>query len=511
MSKPIGIDLGTTYSAIAALDEFGKPEIIPTDGERITPSVVAFPPDDPNLVLVGRDAKEALQHEPETVILGVKRDMGSDKKFKMRGTEYTPQQISSLVLKKLIEGAEKTHGSIDSAVITVPANFSEAQRKATMQAGEIAGIQVSNIINEPTAAALAFAASGKALSGTLMIYDLGGGTFDVTIAKVKGKEVESITSQGDSRLGGTDFDRQLYEIIRETFERETGHSLPSEPDQAGKYFEYLDKAEALKIALSKRDVARTTIIHEDAGSCRIEITRSDFEERISNLLAKTEMLVETSLEDANLEASDIDQILLVGGSTRVPAVRESLRRLMGKEPNDSVNPDEAVALGAAIYAGLRSSNLSASQREHLSEIKMSDVANHYYGTIAMNFDEERGTEELGVSIIIPKDTPIPAKKSRTFHTRHDGQTTVHVRITQSGEDVEDPQFVTPIHEGYFDLPPGRPAGRPITATYRYDENQTMHCEFKDEESGRTYEATLGPEKIGSAEEQAASLGDFVID
>ncbi len=276
MKKPIGIDLGTTYSAIAVLDEFGKPEIVPTDGERITPSVVAFPPDDPTLILVGRDAKEALQHEPDTVIQGAKRHIGSDKKFPMRGKEYTPQQISSLVLKKLVEGAEKIHGHIDSAVITVPANFSEAQRKATMQAGEIAGIKVSHIINEPTAAALAYACSGNALSGTLMIYDLGGGTFDVTIANVKGREVECITSQGDSRLGGTDFDRKLYEIIQGIFKKENGVDLPDEPDAEGKYYELLDKAETLKIALSKRDVARTTIIHEDVGSCRIEISRSDF-------------------------------------------------------------------------------------------------------------------------------------------------------------------------------------------------------------------------------------------
>lgn len=509
MSRLIGIDLGTTYSAIAILDEFGKPEIVSTDGERITPSVVAFPPDDSSLVLVGRDAKEALQHEPETVVQGVKRSMGTDTKFPMRGTDYTPQQISSLVLKKLIEGAEKIHGKIDSVVITVPANFSEASRKATMQAGEIAGVKVSNIINEPTAAALAFAASGNALSGTIMIYDLGGGTFDVTIAKVVGKTVECITSQGDSRLGGTDFDRKLYDIIRERFAKETGFSLPEKPDREGKFYEVLDKAEALKITLSKRDVARTTIIHETAGSCRVEIDRSDFEEKISNLIGKTEMLVETALEDANMKASDIDYILLVGGSTRVPAVRESIRKLMRKEPIDAVNPDEAVALGAAIYAGLKSDTLSASQRQTLNDIKMSDVANHFYGTIAVHYDEERDTAEPQVSVIIPKDTPIPARRSETFRTIKDGQTEVHVRITQSAEDVDDPQFVNIVHEGYFKLPGGRPAGQAIIATYSYDENQTMHCQFKDESSGRTYDATL--DQLGSTEEQSAKLKDFVID
>lgn len=511
MSKPIGIDLGTTYSAIAVLDEFGKPEIVPTDGERITPSVVSFPPDDPNLVLVGRDAKGALQHEPESVIQYVKREMGTDVTFPMRGEDYTPQQISSMVLQKLIKGAEQIHGDVDSAVITVPANFSEASRKATMQAGEIAGIKVSNIINEPTAAALGFAASGNALSGTLMIYDLGGGTFDVTIAKVLGKEVECITSQGDSRLGGTDFDRKLYEIIREIFKRENGFDLPEKPDEAGKYYELLGKAEALKITLSKRDVARTSIIHEEAGSCRIEISRAEFEEKISNHLATTEMLVETALEDAKMEVSDIDHILLVGGSTRVPAVRESIRKLMGKDPIDAVNPDEAVALGAAIFAGLKSETLSASQKQHLDGIKMSDVANHYYGTIALGYDGERGSQELGVTIIIPKDTPIPARKSHNFSTVSDGQTVIRVSITQSDEEESDPQFVNIIHEGEFELPSGRPAGRPITATYSYDENQTMLCIFKDEESGETYKATLGPEKIGSTEEQTASLEDFVID
>ncbi len=223
------------------------------------------------------------------------------------------------------------------------------------------------------------------------------------------------------------------------------------------------------------------------------------------------MLVETALEDAKMEPSDIDHVLLVGGSTRVPAVRESIRNLMGQNPIDSVNPDEAVALGAAIYAGLKSDSLSAAQRQQLDDIKMSDVANHYYGTIAVGYDEETGTEEPRVSVIIPKNTPIPVRESRTFRTIVEGQVSVHVQITQSAEDVTDPQFVNIVHEGDFKLPAGRSSGQPIKATYSYDENQIMHCIFLDESSGRKYEATLGPDKLGSTAEQSASLNDFVID
>lgn len=511
MSKSIGIDLGTTYSAIAILDEFGKPEIISVDGDRITPSVVAFPAKEPNLVLVGRDAKQTLEIEPSAVTQTVKRDIGTDKSYQRRGGTYSPQQISALVLKKLIEGAQAIHGKIDSVVITVPANFADASRRATIQAGEIAGVKVSHIINEPTAAALAYASSGTALGGNMLIYDLGGGTFDVTIAKVKGREVECITSQGDNRLGGADFDLKIYELMCGAYQHEHGVSLPTNPDDTGgSYYDFLARAEKCKIALSKRETA-TVVVEGPKGTSRLEVSRRDFEDRISTLIARTEMLVENALEDAKMKPGDIDHILLVGGSTRVPAVRESITKLMGKVPLDSVNPDEVVALGAAIYAGLKSDSLSIAQRERLQDIRVAEIANHYFGTIAINEVGDTGRVEPRVSVILPKNTLIPAEMSDTFYTVGNNQTVVNVRITQCGYDTNDPTVVHIIHEALFHLPPGRPSGQPIKATYRYDSNQVMHCEFLDENSGRKHVAQINPNNAASSVAQAASLKDLIVE
>jgi len=514
--KPFGIDLGTTNSAIAVLDEFGKPEIIPTDGERITPSVVAFPSDEPDKIFVGGEAKDnILQFEPDCVVTEVKRKIGTDAVYRFRGESYGPEQISAMVLKKLAEGAAKLHGRVGAAVVTVPANFSDAERRATMQAGEIAGFDVSHIINEPTAAALAYVASGSALSGRLMVYDLGGGTFDVTIAEVRGNDVEIITSEGDRELGGGDFDRKIYEVVRSLYKEQTGIDLPASPDLEGIYHQALAECEKLKIQLSKRDTARAAFSPSGKGqpmqSARIEIHRSDFERDVSVLISRAEMLVETALDSAGLEPQQINHVLLVGGTTRVPAVRESIRRIMGQNPLESVNPDEAVALGAAVYAGMKSGSLTSLQKERVQGMRLSEVANHYYGTISLSFDEQRGKEELVVSTIIAKDTPIPTEKAETFYTVAPNQTTIHVRITQSGENTTDPQFATIVEEFDFALPPGRPAQQPIKVTYAYDENQVMRCTFLDVNSGKSISRSVEIGNLTETKQKAASLKDFIVE
>ena len=519
MSAIIGIDLGTTFSAIAKLDDHGQPTIVPVDGERIMASCVFAPKADERSLVVGRLALNYLDHEPESVVKRFKRDMGTDKVYRLRsGLELTPVSASAAILRKLVQEAAKELGPINEVVITVPANFAERQRKATIEAGELAGLKVTNIINEPTAAVLAYAAQ-KSVKGTVMIYDLGGGTFDVTIAKVNGSEIECLTSEGDSALGGMDFDQKIAELIDQKHAEQYGRTLRtalglnSEDDErkSAPWQSLLRKAEECKKTLSKMTSTPFTFVEGPDGPLRTEVTRQEFERAISSLIAQTEMRVETALDSLNLTPDDIDDVLLVGGSSRVPAVKNSLKRLFGREPSEAVNLDEAVALGAAIYAGLRADqrNLKPMQREKLASVSVVDVANHYYGTISVHQDDELNTEDLRVSIIIPKNTQIPCSKTETFYTRIEGQQFVRCRVTQSGDEESDPDFVNIIlDEQLGPLPPGRPPQLPIEISYSYDLNQTMHVKFKDVKSGKTYEKTL---ELAENVTSGTSVPDFRID
>ena len=520
MSNIIGIDLGTTYSAIAKLDDHGHPAIVPVDGERIMASCVYAPKADEGSLIVGSLARSSLDHEPESVVKRFKRDMGTDKTYRLRpGMELNPVTASAAILRKLTQEASKELGPIHEVVITVPANFAERQRKATIEAGSQAGLKVTNIINEPTAAILAYAAQ-KAVKGTVLIYDLGGGTFDVTIAKVNGSEIECLTSEGDSELGGMDFDQKIAEIIDQKYADQYGRTLrdalglTSEEDErkSTAWQSLLRNAEECKKTLSKMPTAPFNFYEGPDGPLKTQVTRQEFERAISSLIAQTEMRVETALDNLDLSHDDIDEVLLVGGSSRVPAVKESLKRQFGKEPSEGVNLDEAVALGAAIYAGLRTDkgNLKPMQREKLSKVSVVDVANHYYGTISMHRDDELGSEDLRVSIIIPKNTPLPCSRSETFYTVTEGQQFVHCRVTQSCNDETDPEFVTIIMEDaqLGPLPPGRPAQQPIEITYSYDLDQTMHVRFKDVSSGMVMERTLA---LGDKQSSTISVPDFRID
>jgi len=482
MSNIVGIDLGTTMSAIAALNSVGKPEIIPNkDGDRITPSVIFF--ESKNNVLIGEEAKNTAATESKSVAKEFKREMhNANYRFNIHGNSYTASDLSSLILKKLTQDASKQVGSIRDVVISVPAYFEENQRNATIQAGQLAGLNVIAIINEPTAAALYYASTTD-IKGKGLVYDLGGGTFDVTVTQTDGRDIQIIASSGDHHLGGVDFDQAMLELIEEKYKASTNGKLYADED--GKH-EFLLLAEDIKKSLSSRNLVKQKLAGED-GKVTIEITQAEFEEKISTYISRTELLVEQVLDEADYEAPDIDYTLLVGGSSRIPTIQKSIKKLMGKEPLVAINVDEAVALGAAIKAGLvltknNPSMVSSTIANEMKTIKVGDVANHSYGAITLSYNKNLGKYIDVNSIILKKNTPLPATMSDTFYTTHEGQEIIAIKITQ-GEDT-DPDFVNKIDEIEINLPANRPEGQPIEVKYSYDENQIMHCEVKDVNSGK---------------------------
>lgn len=494
MTKFVGIDLGTTFSAIAILNPIGRPEIIPnSEGERITASAVYFDEDEGG-VRVGIEAINSRQINSERAVRFVKRHMGTDWTKVIDNHTWTPQEISSLILKKLKQDAEKEHGPITDVVISVPAHFDETRRKATMDAGTLAGLNVIGIVNEPVAAALFYAASHD-ISGRVLVYDLGGGTFDVTILDVNGKNMKILCSQGDHALGGIDFDHKIIELFEQEYQKQCGAKL-IQNDQDMAKFE--DEAEDVKKTLSRRTSAKK-VLYGASGSARIEITRDQFEKAIEPLIARTEMLIDVALDEAQSKPQDIHKILLVGGSTRIPMVQRRLTEKFGFAPEVAVNVDECVALGASIHAGLtmlreKPEAVPQGIAGGLRDVKLRDVCNHSYGTICAPLDEQTGRHVVRNTILLKKNTPLPCSTTQTFYTMADNQTELQVMITQ-GED-EDPDFVNKIATEIFELPGGRPAGRPIRVEYSYDTNQRMHCEFEDQESGRKLEVEFCVGKDG---------------
>ncbi len=515
MSNIIGIDLGTTYSAIAKLDDGGHPTIVPVDGERTMPSCIYV--ESVNKRIVGKEAKSEVGLETESIVQRFKRDMGSDKIYKTTcGVELTPVSASAMVLKKLCQEASKEEGEIKDVVITVPANFAERQRKATMAAGVEAGLNVLNIINEPTAAVLTYATKHQ-VNGNVMVYDLGGGTFDVTIAKVAGTDIQCLTSEGDSELGGTDLDYKLAEIIDQKYKEEYGRTFRDALGLSGAVAEskseewqaLLVAVEELKRSLSKVETKKFNLLSGPDGPLRCEVTRQEFNAAIQGLIARAEMRIETAMDNLDITAKDIDVVLLVGGSTRVPSVMESVKRIMGKDGTQEVNPDEAIALGAAIYAGLKSApeKLKPMQRAALSDVNVNDVANHYFGTIALS--DQDSSLVSRVSVILDKDTPLPCSNTKTFHTMVENQQFINFRLTQSAEEENDPQFVNIVFEKELGpLPAGRSAGQPIEFTYTYDEDQVMWVELKDVTSGVVFKETY---QVKDSEISPVSIPSFTID
>ena len=519
MKNIVGIDLGTTFSALAVLNAVGRPEIIPNaDGERLTPSAIFFDEENAEIIRIGIEAINSRLLNAERSVRWIKRYMGDAGYRKhIDSKDYTPVELSSLILKKLKQDCSIEHGEICDAVISVPAHFDEVRRKATMDAGTLAGLNVIGIVNEPVAAALYYATTQQ-IKGKVLVYDLGGGTFDVTILNVKGQNMDIICSQGDHALGGIDFDRKVLEILQQNYRDKFGTELVATEEDRAKYE---DEAEDIKKTLSRRPVAKK-ILYGPAGNMKVEITREMFEQAVSPLMDRADILVEVAMEEAGVEPSEINNVLLVGGSTRIPLARQRLEKLFGFVPENSVNVDECVALGAAVHAGLtmlreRPGDVPPGIVSGLKDINLTDVCNHSYGTICAPIDKETGRRVIENRIILKKNTPLPCEASQMFYTLTEDQKQLEVVITQ-GED-SDVTYVNKIAEYKFELPPGRPARCPIKVTYGYDVNQRMHCKFEDLESHKVLEVELSPGRDGKMtsndiekeEEQLSAVENCVVE
>ncbi|MBN2788966.1 MAG: Hsp70 family protein [Candidatus Delongbacteria bacterium] len=475
--KLIGIDLGTTNSAIAMVNEFGKAEIIPNkEGERITPSVVLF---DDDQIIVGSIAKQSSVAEPDKTISSIKAHIGSsDFHFSNKGTDYTPEDISAMILRKLVDDAESfLNETITDVVITVPAYFNDKQRKATIDAGKVSGVNVLQIINEPTAAALTYGLDKK-LEQKILVYDLGGGTFDVTIMQLNEGVFDVIASDGDRQLGGDNFDEKLMIYLNEKFKQQYDIDLFADPVLKQ---DLRLKAENAKKVLSSK-ISTTVYLSATGKSTKLTITRKLFSDLVADYVTRTELLINAVMTDADLEWENIDQILLVGGSTRMPAVHDMITRVTGKKPSQQINPDEAVALGAAIQAGILSAKdesdqeVNAMVRMKYGAINISDVTAHSFGAITLDeFDNKRN------AVIIPKNSKIPVRKSQIFYTSIPKQSQVKMIVIQ-GEDP-DPEFCTVIGTTVLNFPP-KDAGQPIIFNYEYDVNGIIHATAKDPDTGK---------------------------
>ena len=500
MANIVGIDLGTTFSALAVLNAIGKPEIVPNaDGERLTPSAIYFDEENTDIIRVGIEAINSRRLNAQRSVRWIKRHIGDQKYHKrIDNKDWTPVELSSLIIKKLKQDCSIGNDKINDVIISVPAHFDEVRRKATMDAGTMAGLNVIGIVNEPVAAALYYAVT-REVSGKVLVYDLGGGTFDVTIIDVKGHQMDILCSQGDHALGGVDFDKKVLEMLEQNYRDKFGSELLGSDEDRAKYE---DEAEDIKKTLSRRPVAKK-MLYGPAGSMRVQITREMFEESISSLMSRTDILIEVALEEAGLQASEIDKVLLVGGSTRIPLVQQRLEKMFGSAPETAVNVDECVALGAALHAGLtmlreKSNIVPAGVSKGLKDINLTDVCNHSYGTICAPIDKETGRRVIENRIILKKNTPLPCESEQTFYTLAEGQTDLEVTVTQ-GEDVA-VEYVNKIATHKFKLPANRPADRPIKVTYSYDVNQRMHCRFEDVESGKALEVDLCLDQQGQITE-----------
>lgn len=480
-SVVIGIDLGTTYSAVAYVDEHGDAKIIPnSQSDRITPSVVLFE-DKEGEVVVGKTAKDESELYPEKIVAFVKREIGKNKDevrtddnngvpmpFDFWGKRLSPEDVSGYILKKLKKDAEEHLGvPIIDAVITVPAYFIDSERKATEDAGKIAGLNVLHILNEPTAAALAYGVMKADKEQSIFVFDLGGGTFDVTTLKIDfndgEKEINMIQTDGDHRLGGKDWDDRLIEYCRDKFLSEHGEDPIDDPDAKA---DMRVRAERTKKALSDKDKT-TMAVSAHGKKMRIELTREKFEELTSDLLERCNDLCNKVLEESNLRWSDIDTVLLVGGSTRMPMVRELIQRISGKEiQSDLINPDEAVALGAAIKAKslIISDNIEKGNAppqevmDKIGKVKAVDVTSHDLGMVVVADD---GKEF--VSKIIRKGTKIPCTRTETYGTIKDNQSSVLMDIKEG--ESENPAFTPTIQEATLPIINPLPKGAPIEVTY----------------------------------------------
>ena len=474
MAKIIGIDLGTTNSAVAVM-EGGDSTIIPnTEGNRTTPSVVAFTKDGERLV--GETAKRQAITNPDRTISSIKREMGSDfKTNEIDGNSYTPEEVSAMILQKLKSDAESyLNDTVTDAVITVPAYFTDAQRQATKDAGKIAGLNVKRIINEPTAAALAYGMDKETDQAKIMVYDLGGGTFDVSILEVGDGVFEVLSTRGNNKLGGDDFDNRLVEYLAAEFKKETGVDLTKDLTAMQRLKDAAEKAKKELSSTKTTNVNLPFITAVDGQPVHLDltVTRAKFDELTHDLVEATRGPVEDALKDASLSSSDIEKVLLVGGSSRIPAVQDLVKNIIGKEPQRDINPDECVALGAAIQGGVLTGEVK--------DLLLLDVT-----------PLSLGIETLGgvATKLIERNTTIPTKKSQIFTTAADGQTDVDIHVVQGEREMAADNTTL----GRFQLT-GIPAARrgvpQIEVTFDIDANGIVNVSAKDQGSGKEQKITI---------------------
>ena len=474
MAKIIGIDLGTTNSCVAVM-EGGKPTVIAnTEGARTTPSVVAFTKTGERLV--GEPAKRQAVTNAEKTIASIKRDMGTDNGRTIDGKRYSPQQISAMILQKLKADAESYLGEkVSEAVITVPAYFNDAQRQATKDAGKIAGLDVKRIINEPTAAALAYGLDNER-EQKILVYDLGGGTFDVSIIEIGDGVIEVLATNGDTHLGGDDFDNKLIQWMIDEFRKQEGIDLSGDKMAMQRLKEAAEKAkkELSSATTTNINLPFITATPEGPKHFDMDLTRAKFDELTNDLVEKTAVPVQNALKDAGLTASEIGQVLLVGGSTRIPAVQEKVKQLTGKEPSKSLNPDECVAIGASIQGGKLAGDAGA------GEILLLDVT-----PLSLSIETMGGV----ATKLIERNTTIPTKKSQIFSTAADNQTAVDINVVQGER-----QFARDNKSlGQFRLdgiPPARRGVPQIEVTFDIDANGIVNVSAKDLGTGKEQHITI---------------------